>query len=160
MPESCWSMCYRRASALKDLGGWHCGSCVEKTGLVQQRQVVAACWGALDCRSRRSRALGVPALITRVLPWQVAELLQEVQAVCAAEGASSGGPDAAWARLLSGVKRIEALPQPHAAGGRHRTAEPGGAAAGGAAARVLQPGVGAPGELQGQVLSAAVASLC
>ena len=41
---------------------------------------------------------------------QVADLLEEVEAARAAEGAGSGGTDAAWAQLLDGIKRIEALP--------------------------------------------------
>ena len=46
-----------------------------------------------------------------VLPWQVAEVLREVQAICAAEGAGSDGTDVAWVHLLHGVERIEAVPE-------------------------------------------------
>ena len=45
-----------------------------------------------------------------VLPWQVAELLEQVQAMDAADSADSADRDAAWELLLSGVERIQALP--------------------------------------------------
>ena len=65
--------------------------------------------GLVSGRAKLCECLNVCGAIAHVLPWQVVELLQEMQAFSGAEGAGSGGTDAAWAQLLDSVERIKAL---------------------------------------------------